>query len=222
MMKSRQVTSYLTNHTYGKLCMRPWGHTTEPTPDDEFQFDLGEQIVAINGYNNQIGLSLYPTAGTSRDWSYAALRTIVYTFEHLTAFHPSYAANIPSLYALNRVPFQLICEAGIDPANHGVISGRLVDGSGSPVQGTVTVTKSFATPVGPNQGDPVPETIESSTPTRADGTFEYHVNPSTRPMPLLEGLTEAWTVTFAGGGGSTTQAVTVDRGDRADLGAVTV
>ena len=222
MMKSRQFTSYLTNHTHGKLCMRPWGYTHEPTPDDDFQFDLGEQITAVNGYSNIIGLGLYPTAGTSRDWSYAALRTIVYTFEHGTAFHPAYASTIPNMYAINRVPFQLICEAGIDPANHGVLTGRLVDSGGAGVPGTVTVTKSFETPRGPDAGAPVPETIETSIPTRPDGIFEYHVNPSSRPLPLLDGVTEAWTVTLATGSGSTTRSVSLDRGDRADLGAITV
>ena len=220
MMKSRQITSYLTNHTYGRLCMRPWGHTSDPTPDDDFQWELGEEITAVNGYTNQIGLQLYPTAGTSRDWSYAALRTIVYTFEHGTAFHPAYAATIPNMYAINRVPFQLICEAGIDPANHGVNTGRLVDASGAPVEGTVTLAKSFETPVGPNQGAAVPERIETSIPTRPDGTFEYHVNPSTRPIPYQEGQTEAWNATFAAGSATATRQIVLDRGDRADLGDV--
>lgn len=222
MMKSRQVTAYLTNHTYGRLCMRPWGHTTEPTPDDDFQWELGEEITAVNGYTNQIGLQLYPTAGTSRDWSYAALRTIVYTFEHGTAFHPSYASTIPNMYAINRVPFQLICEAGIDAANHSVITGRLVDAGGAPVQGSVTLSKEFETPVGPEQGAAVPEKIESSIPTRPDGSFEYHANPSTRPIPYQEGAVEAWTVTFSTGEGTTTRRVVVDRGERAELGDVQV
>ena len=111
-MKGQQVTAYLTNHTYGRLCMRPWGYTNHPSPDSDFQEDLGAQMCDYTGYSNQIGLSLYPTAGTSRDWSYGALRTIVYTFEHGSVFHPAYGANIPSTYALNRPAWLLLAEAG--------------------------------------------------------------------------------------------------------------
>ncbi len=62
-MKASQVTAYLTNHTYGKLCMRPWGFTTQPSPDDKFQTDLGAAMCAFHKYKNQIGLSLYPDRG---------------------------------------------------------------------------------------------------------------------------------------------------------------
>jgi hypothetical protein len=223
-MKSMQVTGYLTNHTYGKLCMRPWGFTSEPSPDDEFQWELGEQMCAFLGYRNQIGLSLYPTAGTSRDWSYMALRTIVYTFEHGSTFHPNYASNIPATYASNRPAWLLLAEAAADPANHLVIAGRVVDASGAPVVTEVTLSKEFNTPTAaeanawePNEG--VAESITSTAVTRPDGTFEIHANPSTRPFTLMAGgPTEAWTVTV----GSTAQQVAGDRGDRVDLGTITV
>ena len=78
----------------------------------------------FTGYTNQIGLSLYPTAGTSRDWSYGALRTIVYTFEHNQDFHPPYAANIPSTYAINRPAWLLLAEAWL---RHARISGDAAD-----------------------------------------------------------------------------------------------
>ena len=223
-MKSMQVTAYLTNHTYGRLCMRPWGFTTDPSPDDEFQWDLGEQMCAFHGYRNQIGLSLYPTAGTSRDWSYAALRTIVYTFEHGSQFHPAYADNIPATYAENRPAWLLLAEAAANPANHLVISGRVVDAAGAPVVTEVTLSKEFNTPTAPevkawepNNG--VAERIESTAVTRPDGTFEIHANPSTRPFTIMaDGSREDWTVTI----GSVQQAVYGERGERVDLGVVTV
>ena len=225
VMKANQVTAYLTNHTHGKLCMRPWGFTNDPSPDDDFQFDLGAQMCEFHGYNNQIGLSLYPTAGTSRDWSYAALRTIVYTFEHLKAFHPDYVANIPGAYASNRPAWLLLAEAAANPANHMVLTGRVVDAAGAPVVTEVALSKEFKTPTAvqvkagkPNEG--VAEKILSKAVTRPDGTFEIHANPSTRPFNIMldETARETWTVTA----GSTTREVYGDRGTHADLGTITV
>lgn len=222
-MKARQVTAYLTNHTYGKLCMRPWGYTTEPSPDDAFQDDLGEQMCEKHlGYRNQIGLSLYPTAGTSRDWSYGALRTIVYTFEHGAAFHPPYGANVPSTYEINRPAWLMLAEAAADPRNHGVITGRVRTSSGAPAAGaTVTLTKSFRTPVAEdvlaNRDGGVPETITSTAKTDRHGRFSVHANPSTRPTTIQDGRgKETWTVTI----GATSRKVFLDRGTKVDLGTV--
>jgi hypothetical protein len=224
-MKSMQVTAYLTNHTSGMLCMRPWGYTNLPSPDDAFQRTLGAEMCTYHKYKNQIGLSLYPTSGTSRDWSYAALRTIVYTFEHNLEFHPAYGENIPGTYAKNRTPWLILAEAAADPRNHVVLTGKVVDASGAPVAGqSITLTKSFKTPIATdvdakNADSGVAETITSSTPSRADGTFEIHANPSTRPHLVMWGKpAEAWTVKVGG----TTLEVIGDRGDRKDLGTITI
>lgn len=221
-MKARQVTAYLTNHTSGQLCMRPWGYTTDESPDDAFQDDLGEQMCSFNDYRNQIGLSLYPTAGTSRDWSYGALRTIVYTFEHNQAFHPPYAANIPSTYEINRPAWLLLAEAAADPRNHGVITGRVVSRGGGPAAGVVvTLTKSFKSPVAEDvlarRDGSVPETITTTARTDSAGRFTIHCNPSTRPTTIQDGRgKEFWTVKI----GSTSRKVYLDRGDKVSLGTV--
>jgi hypothetical protein len=221
-MKAQQVTAYLTNHTYGKLCMRPWGYTKDPSPDDAFQEDLGEQMCEHHGYRNQIGLSLYPTAGTSRDWSYGALRTIVYTFEHGTQFHPDYASEIPKTYAKNRPAWLLLAEAAADPRNHGVVTGRVLNASGAPVSGaTVRLSKSFKTPTAPEvtakKDGTVPETITSTAKTDRNGRFTVHANPSWRPTSVMFGLPkEHWTVSV----GSAKRKVFLDRGDKVDLGTL--
>lgn len=222
-MKARQVTAYLTNHTSGQLCMRPWGYTTDESPDNGLQEDLGEQMCEKHlGYRNQIGLSLYPTAGTSRDWSYGALRTIVYTFEHNQAFHPPYAANIPSTYAINRPAWLMLAEAAADPRNHGVISGRVVTASGAPAAGAVVIlTKSFKSPVAADvearRDGSVPEAITSTAKTDRQGRFTVHANPSTRPTTIQDGRgKEFWTVKI----GRTSRKVFLDRGTKVDLGTV--
>lgn len=222
LMKSMQVTAYLTNHTYGKLCMRPWGFTKDPSPDNDFQEDLGERMCEYNRYRNQIGLSLYPTAGTSRDWSYGALRTIVYTFEHGSQFHPDYATEIPRTYAKNRPAWLLLAEAAADARNHGVVTGRVVNATGAPVAGaTVRVTKSFKSPVAADvdakRDGSVPESIASTATTRRDGTFTVHANPSWRPTSIMFGRPkEHWTVTV----GSSKRQVFLDRGTKVDLGTI--
>ena len=222
-MKARQVTAYLTNHTSGQLCMRPWGYTTDPSPDDALQEDLGEQMCEKHlGYRNQIGLSLYPTAGTSRDWSYGALRTIVYTFEHNQDFHPPYAANIPSTYAINRPAWLMLAEAASDPRNHGVITGRVVTASGAPAAGAlVTVTKSFKSPVAADvearRDGSIPETITTTAKADRAGRFTVHANPSTRPTTIQDGRgKEYWTVKI----GSTSRRVFLDRGTKVNLGTI--
>jgi hypothetical protein len=221
-MKARQVTAYLTNHTYGQLCMRPWGYTTDESPDDALQDELGEQMCEHNGYRNQIGLSLYPTAGTSRDWSYGALRTLVYTFEHGKDFHPAYAAEIPTTYEMNRPAWLLLAEAAADPRNHGVITGRVLTRGGAPAAGAVvTLTKSFRTPLAEDvlerRDGGVPETITTTAKTDRLGRFEVHANPSTRPTTIQDGRAkEFWTVKV----GSTTRKVFLDRGTKVNLGTV--
>ncbi len=222
VMKTQQVTAYLTNHTYGQLCMRPWGYTKDPSPDNDFQEDLGAQMCAHHGYRNQIGLSLYPTAGTSRDWSYGALRTIVYTFEHNRAFHPDYATEIPKTYAKNRPAWLLLAEAAADTRNHGVITGRVVDDAGAPIAGaTVRLSKSFKTPIAVDvdktKDGSVPESIASTASTGHDGRFTVHANPSMRPTSIVFKLPkEHWTVTVGG----SKQQVFLDRGDQVDLGTL--
>ena len=221
-MKARQVTAYLTNHTYGQLCMRPWGYTTDESPDDAFQDDLGEQMCAFNDYRNQIGLSLYPTAGTSRDWSYGALRTIVYTFEHGQALHPVYAGEIPKTYALNRPAWLLLAEAAADPRNHGVITGRVLTKAGGPAAGvTVKLQKAFKTPVAEdvlaNRDGSVLEKIETTAKTDRSGRFTIHANPSTRPTTIQDGRgREFWNVIV----GRNNRRVFLDRGTKADLGTI--
>ncbi len=224
-LKAHQATAYLTNHTSGRLCMRPWGYTSKPSPDNAFQEDLGEQMCAHHGYKNQIGLSLYPTAGTSRDWSYGALRTIVYTFEHNQQFHPDYASQIPKTYALNRPAWLLLAEAAADPRNHGVITGRV---NGAPKGATVTLTRSFSTPtavdVDAHKDAGVRESIRTVTNVRANGTFTVHANPSTRPVTIQERRApEHWTVTVTAPGRRTvTKKVFLDRGTKVDLGRLSI
>lgn len=217
-----QVTAMITNHTSGRLCMRPWGAVPNASPDNDLQKEVGAKMVAFNGYQNILARQLYNTAGTSRDWAYAALTTLVWTFEHGTEFHGPYASTIPPMYAINRQPFLILCELAGDASTHAVVSGEVVDEAGRPLAASVTLKKTFATK--PFTGSLVTEKIDAAISAGDDGRFDYHINPTTRPTPAIpDGVVESADVVIsAPGKAPVTIPVTLGRGDTANLGKITL
>ncbi|MBW3661771.1 MAG: hypothetical protein KY469_01625 [Actinobacteria bacterium] len=216
----------ITHHTYGEIMLIPWGRNPAVvrSPDWDLMFEIGEEMQASNGYGPQQAFSLYATSGTSRDWGHAATSTIIYTFEHGTEFHGPYGSTIPQMYSDNRGAFITWSHRAIDPASHLVITGRIVDGAGNPVpDAEVALTKSFETPTA--QGTLVPESVTKVVRAGADGRFELHAPPSTRPH-LAEAVfggpkTEPWLVAF-GPAGLPTVPVEAGRGEVVDLDDVTI
>lgn len=227
LVMSRQTTGMLTHHTHGRLVMRPWGWTEDDTPDEELQTDLGAQMTAINKYTNQKAIQLYLTSGGSRDWTYGATGCITYTFEHGTAFHAAYLSTIPSMYNLNREPFFILAAAAADPTMHAVLRGSIVDASGAPIPGTVTIDKTMSSPAwfhgngtAPGGVTTTQDTMRTSMDTGNDGKITYHVNPSRRPW-LGGAENEAYEVTVSSPGKqAVTRTVQLSRGDSHDLGTI--
>ncbi|MGH2710840.1 MAG: M14 family zinc carboxypeptidase [Actinomycetota bacterium] len=223
VMRSYQVTACESSHTAGNLVLRPWGYTYDDPPDDELLLMLGDACGEITGYKSQKSIQLYITTGTMTDYGYGSFGSLAYTFEHSgSGFHPSYGSSVPQMYGKCRDAFLLLAEAAANPAYHGVITGRVVNGSGAPVAGTINLHKEFATPLWPGAGPDYPEVIDTTMETKADGTFEYHTNPSTRPHIQFEGGTEAFRLTAAAASGSKSLDVVVSRGEKLDLGDVKV
>jgi hypothetical protein len=222
LILANQITAMVTNHTFGKLCMRPWGAVPDASPDTRLQAAVGERMVAFNGYQNILARQLYNTAGTSRDWAFAAVRTLVWTFEHGEEFHGPYLDTVPEMYAVNRDPFLIVCELAGDASAHALLHGRVVDAAGNPLDATVRTRKAFLT--APFSGQPVPEVLDAAILAGDDGTFTYHINPTTRPTPAIPaGVTEAVDVVVsAPGKAPVTIPVTLGRGEAADLGTVTL
>jgi hypothetical protein len=228
LVMSRQTTGMLTHHTYGELCMRPWGWTWDVTPDDDLQYEIGEEMTSVNGYQNIQARGLYLTSGGSRDWTYGATGCITYTFEHHgSAFHAGYASTIPFMYNKNREPFFTLFREAADPANHAILRGTVVDANGQPMSATVTVHKELTSPAwfdgngtAPGGVTQTPDTLHTSMDTGSDGKFDYHVNPSRRPW--LEGAEEeAYSVTVSADGKQPlAQSIAVSRGDLKDLGQI--
>lgn len=224
LVLSRQVTGLITNHTSGRLVLRPWGHTAEDAPDEGRLRRLGDAMAeAMGGYTSQKGIGLYATTGTTDDWSYAATGGLGYTFEHETAFHPPYAQSVGANFKGVMEAFVLGAEAAADPANHAVVTGRMVSPDGDPIEGKVRLSKEFETPLwegNPTGKDAIRERLTSEFKTGPDGSFELHLNPSTRPMPAAEGEREFFRLGFIGGGRTSSAKVYLKRGDRLDLGDI--
>ena len=153
LVLSRHVTGVITNHTYGDLVLRPWGHTAKDSPDERILAPLGARLArAMGGYANQKGIGLYATTGTTDDWAYAATSALGYTFEHGAAFHPPYASSVGKDFKGVLRAYMIMARAAATPRLHGVISGRVVSPSGRPVNARLRLTKRFRTPLG--RGNP--------------------------------------------------------------------
>jgi hypothetical protein len=114
----------------------------------------------------------------------------------------------------------------VDGRYNCVIAGRLVDADGNGVPGTVRNTKQFGNPLTP--GNPIGEESDpvfwdAEIQTDPDGSFRWTVYPSTAPAKEFAGTLESVTITAtAATGGSTSQQVTVSRGEVVDLGELVV
>jgi Zinc carboxypeptidase len=184
---SRPITGIVTNHTSGNLVLRPWGDTHNDAPDERILQPLGARVArAMGGYTNQKGIDLYATTGTTDDWTYGAVGTLGFTFEHGTSFHPPYGSEVGMKWKKVMRAFDIMSRAAAKSRWHGVIKGRVVDGRGRPLRNAhLVIKKSFKTPLW--KGNPtgktfIKENFSASLPVRRDGSFAWHVNPSTRPV----------------------------------------
>lgn len=111
---------------------------------------------------------------------------------------------------------------------HAVIAGRVVEAGGGPASAELVVERTTEIPLGAGDDNaPFAEVSRATSRSAADGTFAWHLPPSTTPIAKERGETEAWTFTVtvtvtvtAADGRSLTQDVVVDRGQTAQLGTV--
>jgi hypothetical protein len=216
---SRHVTMLITNHTYSRLVLWPWGNTHTPAPDAPALRDLGRAMAAINGYWPMQSINLYPTNGTTDDWSYAVTGAYSYTFEMGTSFHPAYTNVFPRMTEENIGAFLVALRSAADPAHHSRITGRVVDAAGAAVGGAtlrlVRTSKIFDWIMATE------DTVDTTTLAAPDGTFDWHVGPS-KPPGQLSDTDPGWQLSVSAGGRSASRLVTVRRGELAALGDITV
>jgi hypothetical protein len=242
-LRTHHVITANSSHTFSDAILFPQGHTSS-SPDEALLRQLAERQADDTGRTNpnrkyravsiQEFVGGAGAVGGSIDWMYAALGTMAYTYEHGNAgdgFHPAYDRQA-DLYTRMREAFLTLGEAAMDTSLHGIIKGRVVQEGpdGGPVPAEIRVTKDFRINLwrdGSGDNDTgessIPELIDTRMRTE-DGTFTYHVAPSTRPFETdVPGVDEAtpYRLTITGDDGRFRgMPVEIDRGQTVDLGVI--
>ncbi|MEJ7785460.1 MAG: M14 family zinc carboxypeptidase [Solirubrobacteraceae bacterium] len=192
LVLANQVTTLITNHTFTGLVLYPPGVRAQGTPPDGPALkDLSDRMAAQVGYTSQPGFALYDTTGTTEDWSYAATGGFGYTFEiGKRQFHPPYPEVVGEYEGTGefagkglRGAYLLAAENTIDASKHSTLTGS------APAGTVLRVKKAFDTQTSPVIGadDTVgpliafQDTIDDTITVGPTGSFEWHLNPSTRP-----------------------------------------
>jgi len=207
-----QVTALLTLHNFASLVLRPPSLERKgKAPDEDRLKQLGDQMAADTGYTSQFGWQLYDTSGTTEDWNYAAAGTYGYTIELGPAaddggnFHIEYKRAVvdqwtgtpgtPQAGKGMRAAMLRLAGAAANPADHSVIKGTAPSGR------VLRLHKSFQTSTAPicTVSDPallvdgcpregnekqIPDELDTKLVVPPDGTYTWHVGPSTRPFVL--------------------------------------
>ena len=231
LVRTRQVTMLISNHTFSNLILRPNGVHPETigsdgkpvgdAPDEAALKRLGAQMAAQNGYQNIHGWELYDTTGTTEDWSYNATGGFGYTFEiGAHEFHPPYPQVIDEYLGAgplagrgNRAAYLIALEHAVDPRASGRLVGRAPRGA------VLRLSKSFRTPTWDGS---FADRLTTQYRVRRDGRVDWLVNPSTRPIvrSRTPGTVERYTLTCSVGGTVRQRStVLIDRGQvrRLDL-----
>ena len=243
IISTNQVQSFITNHTYSDLILRPPAAAEDTDTPDEPAYKLfSDTMAAENGYASVKSYELYDTSGSAEGWSYYATGGYGFTFEIGRAnnagdptdaagslagvgFHPAYPIVVVEWNGKyggggNREAYYIAAEHAMNAANHAVIEGS------GPAGATVRLTKEFLTVT--KGGDPIDESpirrvdrLDTTTTIPANGNFTWHINQSTRPRAVMDGTTETWTLTCEVGGkvvGSS--QLSINRGEKKALGNV--
>ncbi|MGH2848035.1 MAG: M14 family zinc carboxypeptidase, partial [Thermoleophilaceae bacterium] len=199
LVSSRHVTTLITNHTFSNLVLRPPGIQSQgPSVDEPIYKALGDAMAAENGYASQFSYQLYDTTGTTEDWTYYTTGGLGFTFEiGPSGFHQLYADAVIAEYegtteaadengdgGGNRAAYFIAQENTADASKHSVLEGS------APAGTVLRLKKSFKTSTSPvldnegNEGAPIlfDDTLDTTTVVLRSGRFEWHINPSTRPI----------------------------------------
>jgi murein tripeptide amidase MpaA len=207
-----QVTALLTLHNFASLVLRPPSLERKgKAPDEDRLKALGDRMAADTGYTSQYGWQLYDTSGTTEDWNYAAAGTYGYTIELGPAaddggnFHIEYKRAVVDQWTGTpgtpqegkgmMAAMMTLARAAANPSDHSVIKGTAPKGT------VLRLHKTFMTRTAPicSISDPallvegcfgegevqrVPDELDTKLIVPQDGTYSWHVGPSTRPFVL--------------------------------------
>jgi len=74
-------------HSYSRLVLWPWGYTLDLAPNDATLKVMSYKFAYYNGHRPQKSTALYPTTGSTDDWTYGELGVPGFCFEVGDAFH---------------------------------------------------------------------------------------------------------------------------------------
>ena len=191
LVRTRNVTMLISNHTFSNLVLRPNG--VNPTtiasdglpvgdaPDEKALKQLGAKMTAQNGYANIHGWQLYDTTGTTEDYSYNATGGFGYTFEiGENEFHPPYEEVVDEYVGAgryrgkgNRQAYIVALEHAADARYSGTLRGKAPKGA------TLRLAKTFDSPTWDSS---FADFVDTSITVPRSGRFSWLVNPSTRPV----------------------------------------
>jgi hypothetical protein len=205
-------TVFITNHTFtddGKWLRQPgFDDVIAVTPDEAAMKDLGDSMAAATGWTSELGYeTLGDITGATEDWNYFAQGTYGYTPEARgNGFHDAYDDAVVEEYLGDaahaglgvREAFLLAGERTASTADHGVIVGS------APAGATLRLRKEFDTPTS-QSGLVVHDVLDTALTVPGSGSYQWHVNPSSRP--LVPGETWAMSCQSASGTGSTNVAI---------------
>jgi hypothetical protein len=242
LVSTRQVATLITNHTVAGLVLRPPGVKAQgPSPDEGIYKALGDAMAKNNGYTSQFSYQLYDTSGTTEDWSYYATGGLGFTYEMNNSsgeFHPAYEDAVVAQYygkgrlagRGNREAYFTALRHTVDITKHSILAGRAPAGvvlrlkkSFKTLTSDVCIVVALTQPCnGPTIGRmEIDDNLNTTmvVPKDATGTFgayEWHINPSTRPISKTP---EVWTLTCEDDKGTVLEKrdIFVVRGQRVDL-----
>ncbi len=91
LFAKRKFGSWMDYHAYGNAVIWPPGYSRDLSPDDAKFRELGQQIVAKNGYDaDTIARRFYLSYGSGADWAYTRFGTLAYGCEMGSSFHPTF------------------------------------------------------------------------------------------------------------------------------------
>jgi hypothetical protein len=225
------IVTLITHHTFtaqGIWLRQPGFCSLWPTPGCQREEDvvpdeagmkaLGDAMGAATGWRSDLGWTIGEITGATEDWNYFSASAYGYTPEQRGPnFHPSYAQAVVREYVGAgaeggvREALLLAAEQSADPTWHSVLKGEAAPGT------VLRLVKRFQTPTS-QPGVVVNDELNMTLKVGPSGTFEWHVNPSTRPLVAAP---EAYTLRCedASGQVTATREVVVGRGQTLDVGS---
>jgi len=189
------------NHTFGSAVLHQPGFGVDAPglpagtrlPGTGRFAALGARMARAAGYDSAPAFTLGDITGAVEDFNYFNQFALAFTTEiGEDAHHGPYADAVVDQYAAGsdgtgvRAAMLLAGEAAAGRSSHALLRGSAPPGE------TLRLTRTVASPTFTRS---LTERFATSLTVGPTGRFRWHVNPSTRPLAVLAGRTEKWTLT---------------------------